>query len=98
MIQHQQPPRGRDSSSLFDDYAGAAARVRGMQPRHATALGLPIGEKIHRKHRGVGGVGHQNGSQSDSGDDVNLDAVAFGDNESCYLDSKSDDDACIPIR
>ena len=35
--------------------------------------------------------------QSNSGDDANLDAVALGDNELCYVDSESDDDDCILV-
>ena len=97
MVQHQQPPRGRDYISLFDDYARKAACLHGMLPRDATALGLPIWEKVPRKRKRAGGVGDQNGSQSDSGDDVNLDAVALGDNELCYVDSESDDDDCILV-
>ena len=97
LIQHQQPPRGRDYSSFFDDYAGTAARLRGMLPRDAMALGLPIREKVPRKRKRAGGVGDQNGSQVDSGDDADLDAVALGDNELCYVDSESDDDDCILV-
>ena len=89
MIKHQQPPRGPDCSSLVDDYIGTAVRLRGLLPRDATALGLPIWEKVPKKHKRAGGVGDQNRPQSDSGDDVNLDAVALGDNGLCYVDSES---------
>ena len=50
MIQHQQPPRGRDYSSFFSDYAGAATRLRGMLPRDAMALGLPAEELEPIRH------------------------------------------------
>ena len=46
MIQHQQPPRGRDYSSLFDEYAATTAHLRGMVRHDATALGLPISERV----------------------------------------------------
>ena len=95
MIQHQQPPRGRDYSSSFDDYAGTAADLRGMLPHDAMALGLHIWEKVPRKRRRADDVGDQNGSRVDSDDDADLDAVALGDNELCYVDSESDDDDCI---
>ena len=68
-----------------------------MLRRDATALGLPFWEMILRKRKRVGGVGDQSGSQSHSGDDVNLDAVALGDNELCYVDSESDDDDYILV-
>ena len=97
MIQHQQPPRGRDYSSFFDDYAGTAAHLRGMLPHDAMALGLPIWEKVPRKRKRARDVGDQNGSQVDSDDDVDLDAVALADNELCYVDSESDDDDCILV-
>ena len=97
MIQHQQPPLGRDYSSFFDDYAGIAAHLRGMLPHDAMALGLPIWEKVPRKRKRAGDVGDQNGSQVDSDDDVDLDAVALADNELCYVDSESDDDDCILV-
>ena len=97
MIQHQQPPRGHDYSSFFHDYAGTAAHLRGMLPHDAMALGLPIWEKVPRKRKRAGDVGDQNGSQVDSDDDVDLDAVALADNELCYVDSESDDDDCILV-
>ena len=97
MIEHQQPPRGRDYSSFFDDYAGTAAHLRGMLPHGAMALGLPIWEKVPRKRKRADDVGDQNGSQVDSDDDADLDAVALGDNELCYVDSESDDDDCILV-
>ena len=99
MIHKQQPPLGRDYSSLvFDDYAGTAAHLRGMLPHDAMALGRPIWEKVPRKRKRADAVGDQNGSQVDSDDDVDLDAVALGDNELCYVDSKSDDDDRILVR
>ena len=78
MIQHQQPPLGRDYSSFFDDYAGTAAHLRGVLPHDDPALGLPIWEKLSRKRKRPDGVGDQNGSQVDSDDDADLDAVALG--------------------
>ena len=97
MIKHQQPPSGRDYSSFFDDYAGTAAHPRRMLPHDAMALGLPIWEKVPRKRKGAYDVGDQNGSQVDSDDDADLDAVALGDNELCYVDSESDDDHRILV-
>ena len=61
------------------------------------ALGLPIWEKVPRKRKRAGGVGDQDGSEVDSGDDADLDAVALGDNELCYVDSESHDDVCILV-
>ena len=58
------------------------------------ALGLPIWEKVPRKCKGTNDVGDQNGSRVDSDDDADLDAVALGDNELCYVDSESDDHDC----
>ena len=97
MIQHQQPPRGRDYSSFFDDYVGTATHLRGMLPHDAMALGLPIWEKVPKICKRAGDVGDQNGSPVDSDDDVDLDAVALADNELCYVDSESDDDDCILV-
>ena len=97
MIQHQQPPRCHDYSSFFYDYAQIAAHLHGMLPCDATALRLPIWEKVPRKRKRAGGVGDQNGSQSYSGNDVHLDAVGLGDNELRYVDSESDDDGYILV-
>ena len=62
MIHHQQPPRGRDYRSFFDDYARTAAHLRGMLPHDAMASGLPIWEKIPTKRKRADDVGNQNGS------------------------------------
>ena len=97
MIQHQQLPRGRVYSSFFDDYAGTAAHLRGMLPHDAMALGLPIWEKVPTKRKRADDVGDQNSSQVDSDDDADLDAVALGDNELCYVDCESDDEDCILV-
>ena len=69
---------------FFVDYAGTTARLRGMLPRDAMALGLPIWEKVPRKRKRAGGVGDQNGSQVDSGDDADLDALALGSGHTCW--------------
>ena len=68
-----------------------------MLPRDAMALGLPIWETVPRKRKRAGGVGDQDGSEVDSADDADPDAVALGDNELCYVDSESDDDDCILV-
>ena len=68
-----------------------------MLPHDAMALGLPIWEKVPRKHKGADDVGDQNGSQVNPDDDSDLDVVALGDNELCYVDSESDDDDCILV-
>ena len=82
---------------FFCDDAGTPARLRGMLPRDGPALGLPILETVPKKRKGAGGVGAQNGSQPDSGNDAHVDAVALGDNELCYVASKSDGDNCILV-
>ena len=68
-----------------------------MLPHDTMALALPIWEKVPRKRKRADDVGDQNGSQVDSDDDADLDVVALGDNELCYVDSESDDDSCILV-
>ena len=52
----------------------------------------PFGKRHPEKFKKAGGIGSQNGCESNSEHDVNLDAVALGDNDLCCVDFESDDE------